>query len=307
LEFPREPGSQTSQELGGIDGRLVTRNLDQLSPHPSYARHGLSVQPFKLAALAELGELAFQHPIVITRDGLIMDGYARWELAKAKGRPTLLCLEYEFTVEQALEWLIQMHHSSHGFCAFIRIELALELEPYFQKKATLNQQAGAREKGSSKLTIAEKVNSRKEVARLAHASLGNVHKVKHILAQGCRSLQEAVRSEEISINLADMWSDSTEAEQQERLRVLRIERGIRKKARQLVAAKRVEASCPADERVFSVLDLVRLMNQLTNIDPQQVNEVGSIEINVISGCGREIFVTEKFIEALTQQLEGPIA
>ena len=65
-----------------VKGQFVTCSVSELRPHPSYARHNLSVQAFKLAALAELGDLAFQYPLIITRNRLIVDGYGRWELAK---------------------------------------------------------------------------------------------------------------------------------------------------------------------------------------------------------------------------------
>jgi hypothetical protein len=39
------------------------------------------------------------------------------------------------------------------------------------------------------LTGSEKVNSRTEVARVAQVSVGNVHKVKRILAHGCSPLK----------------------------------------------------------------------------------------------------------------------
>ena len=127
--------------------------------------------------------------------GATDDGYGRWELAKRKGRPTLQCVEYDLTEQQALKWLIQTHRPSQGLSDFIRIELALDLELYFHEKAVLNQQVGDRCKVLSKLTAAEGVNSRREVARVADVSLGNVHKVKHILAHACSSLQEAARTQ----------------------------------------------------------------------------------------------------------------
>ena len=249
-----------------IQGRLVSCNTNELHPHPSYARHNLSVQAFKLAASAGHGDLAFQYPLIITRDRSIVDGYGRWELAKQKDRPTLQCVEYDLAEQQALKWLIQTHRPSQGLSDFVRIELALDLEPYFQEKAVLNQQAGGCGKGLSKLTAAERVNSRREVACVAQVSVGNVHKVKYILAHACSSLREAARAGEISINLTDKWSHEPEAEQREHLRLLRIERGIRKKARQLVAAHLVEPSASqANERVFKMLDLIRIANQLATI------------------------------------------
>ena len=75
--------------------RIVTCDPDELRPHPSYARHGLTVPADKLSALRQRGELAFVEHLTITRDRIIIDGYARWELAKELKRPILQCIEYE--------------------------------------------------------------------------------------------------------------------------------------------------------------------------------------------------------------------
>jgi hypothetical protein len=302
VENDATPLPRSDLDSNGIKGQFLTCSVCELRPHPTYARHNLSVQAHKLAALADLGDLAFQCPLIITRDRLIIDGYGRLELAKHEGRTTLQCVEYDLDEQEALKWLIQTHRPSPGLSDFIRIELALDLELYFQKKAVRNQQEGGRGKGLSKLTEAERVDSRREVARVAHVSLGNVHKVKRILAHACLSLLEAARTQEVSINLADKWSHEPETEQQEHLRLFRIEKGIRKKARQLVAAHLTQESmAKADDHVFRVSDLVRRLNQLTDTAPEQSNELGSIEINLVSGPGRAIFVTAELIEALRPQ------
>ena len=106
----------------------MARSVSDLRPHPSYARHKLSVQPSKLGALDERGDLGFSHPLMITQDKFIMDGYAGWELAKRRGRPTLNCIEDNLTAEEALEEFIRRHRRARGICDFIRIELALDLE-----------------------------------------------------------------------------------------------------------------------------------------------------------------------------------
>jgi hypothetical protein len=279
--------------------------VTELRPHPSYARHNLSVQPFKLAALEDLGNLGFSHPLLITQDKCIIDGYARWELAKRKGRPTLNCIEYDLTSEEALEELIRQHRRSQGLTDFIRIELALDLESYFKDKALLNRQTGGRLKGLSRLTVAEKVNSRAEVARIAQVSVGNVHKVKYILAHGRSSLKEAVRTGEISINLADKWSHEPESRQQEHLRVSRIERGIRRKARHLVAAELAHAArSTPDEQVVRLSDFVSLVSQLTTIAPQLSKELDSIEVKLVDGPGHAIFITGELIRALKSHQEA---
>ena len=283
--------------------RLVTRSVGELKPHPSYARHNLSVPAFKLASLEEQGEVGFSYPILITQDNCIVDGYARWEFAKRTGRSTLNCIERHLTSGEALEELIRKHRRSQGLTDFIRIELALDLEPHFRHQALLNSQAGGRLKGLSKLTTAAKVNARTEIARVAQVSVGNVHKVKHILTYGCPALKEAARTKEISINLADKWSHQPDAKQQEHLRLIRIEPGIRKKARQSVAdIARLENS-QSNPRVFRLSDLAEMARGLGETTPVPPHELGAIEINIVSGSGKAIFVTQELMAALSRQPE----
>ena len=233
--------------------------------------------------------IAFCDPIVITGDRIIIDGYARWELAKRTGRRMLDCFQYELSSEDGLEELIRTHGASPGFTDFVRIELALDLEPHFREKALMNQQAGGKGKGLSKLTIAQRVNTRREVARLAGVSSGNVRKVKNILTHACSSLRQAAQAEEVSINLADMWCLEPEAQQQEHLRLMRIDRGIKRKARNLVAA--YLATVPPSRRDCQMMKLSDLIGLL--------NDIGSIEVEIIDAPGRTMFVTKELIQWLT--------
>src|SRR4051812_42606899 len=109
--------------------RLVTLPLDQLSPHPSYLKHQLSVSVAQLTALSALGDLAFEQPIIVTQAGIVIDGYARWELARKQGRQSILCLEYQLSAEEALHRLIVSHRPSKGFTGYSRSLLALDLKP----------------------------------------------------------------------------------------------------------------------------------------------------------------------------------
>ena len=77
--------TETGRPQDDIHGRLVTRSVDEIRPHPSYLRHHLAVSASQLSALEERGDLAFKEPIVITRNGFIVDGYARRELARLQG------------------------------------------------------------------------------------------------------------------------------------------------------------------------------------------------------------------------------
>ena len=92
-----------------------------------YVRLRLTVPASKLSALAEQGELAFREPLAITRERIVIDGYARWELARLKRRLVLPCVEYELTEEEAIRWLLQKHRRSNGMNDFCRILLARNL------------------------------------------------------------------------------------------------------------------------------------------------------------------------------------
>jgi hypothetical protein len=90
-------GIDSAQSEFERPNRTVTCAPYDLSPHPSYSRHGLTVPVSRLSGLRELGALAFVEPLTVTRDRTIIDGYARWELAKEAGRTSLSCIEYELS------------------------------------------------------------------------------------------------------------------------------------------------------------------------------------------------------------------
>ena len=280
--------------------QLAVRSLDELRPHPSYVKHGLSVPAFKIAALDRLGNLAFQDPIVVTQDLLIIDGYARWELAKKRGMATLLCLVYQRTEDEALRDFLWRHRRLEGLNDFTLIELSRNLKLFSAEKARLHQQAGGQRKGSAKLEASERVDSRKERARILVVSEGNVSKVDRILDHGCPSTKQAARDREISIHKAEKWSCQTEAQQIENLRTLRIERGVRRKARNLVAE--VLASQP-DEVVLTTAHFQRLLQRVSTMSPEQSKAFGPVVFGRLHVPGKRIYVTDELIQACKPQQE----
>ena len=197
--------TQCKPQWDGNRGRLVTRHPDELRPHPSYLRHQLTVPTAELSALAEQGDEAFREALVITRDRIVMDGYALLELARQQGRPTLPCIELDLNEAEGLQWLLWKSRRSNGLNAFSRILLALDLEPGLREKARSNQQAGGQNQGSSKLTEGERLDVRSEVARAASVSTGNVTKVKQIMKTPNPKITEALRANQTSIHKAWQW------------------------------------------------------------------------------------------------------
>jgi hypothetical protein len=276
-----------------IPGRMLTCRVDELRPHPSYERHGFTVPASQLSALAGRGDLAFNEPLVVTRQRTIIDGYALWKLAGQRGRTTLSCIEYDLTDTEALRWLLEKHCRSDRLNAFCRIILALELEPWFKEQARSNQQVGGRSKGSSNLSEAEKVDVRSKIALAASASAGNVTKVKTLTATAGldRGLLEALRNGEVSIHRAWKWSREQPARQREALWDYRSNKGVRQAIRLLVLTHRAKGSVDA----LALTDLVTCLSALNG------NQICSVNLIVIKTTEIALAVTEGLLEALRIQ------
>src|ERR1019366_10568679 len=154
---------------------------DALNPHPSLLKHDLMPTNERLLALEKLGEALFEQPLLITKQNLIVDGYARWLIARRQQRAMLLCFECQLTEQEALQRILQTHRRPEWLNAFSRVQLALDLEPWFRARALANQSAGGKGKGSSKLTEDRRLDCRKQIATITGVSTGNVTKVKQII------------------------------------------------------------------------------------------------------------------------------
>ena len=71
--------------------RVEMRPTDSLKPHPSLLKQDLRPTNERLLALQKLGEAIFLQPLLITNEGLLVDGYARWLIARGQQRATMLC------------------------------------------------------------------------------------------------------------------------------------------------------------------------------------------------------------------------
>ena len=99
---------------------------------------------------------------------------------------------------------------------FSRILLALDLEPELKEKARQNQSLGGQGKGSSNLTEAARLDVRNAIAKIAGVSVGNITKVKQVLAAAPPNIISALRGRELSIHRAWSWCKLS-AENQENL------------------------------------------------------------------------------------------
>jgi hypothetical protein len=285
--------SGTDRQLDDYRGRFVTYRPDELRVYPSYIRHNLAVHACQLSAVAELGDLVFREPLLITHDHIILDGIARWTLARLRGQPTLTCIEYVMTEADALQYIVQRHRRSDGLNDFIRICLALELEPSLKAKGRTKQQAGSENRGSSNLTEGGRLNVRKEIARIAGVSVGNVTKVKQLTMTAHSDIIKALRDKELSIHRAWLLSKFSPEEQRDKLWLNQSERGVGKTIRHLLAPHLPKSS----PFVAKLDDLIELVSAL------QLGELGSVRVVSINVPGKAIFVTEELFRTLEAQKE----
>ena len=151
----------------------------------------------------------------------------RWQLAAREGRPSVACIEYDLSDEQALTFMLDKHRRSDRLNDFCRILLVLQLEPHWRARARQHQ-AGAR-KLSSQLTKAGPIDVRAEIARA-----GNVTKVKQLLETATPAVREALRRGEIRIHRAWRWRQLGADRQNQQLHQYRHRKDIRHTIRHLL-------------------------------------------------------------------------
>jgi ParB-like chromosome segregation protein Spo0J len=196
--------------------RPEVRSIAEIQPLPALKRCGLLPTEVQLTDLRECGDELFDEPLVITESGFLIDGHKRWMIARERGVPELACLILHADSDEALCRVLERARSRNWLNAYCRIELALCLEQSFLNKAKDHQRAAGCEKQLAKLPEAERIDVRKELARLAGCSEGSVRKVRFILSHGIRRLQEESRRGSITIHaawkVAKLRSDDQERE-----------------------------------------------------------------------------------------------
>ncbi|MGA2904334.1 MAG: hypothetical protein ABSD98_10915 [Candidatus Korobacteraceae bacterium] len=154
-------------------------------------------------------------PILITTNGTILAGFGRWRLAVFERRHEIHCLEYQFSEDDSLQFMLRHHQTRRGWNAFFRIRLALTLEPYFQQRALENMRAGGKYKGLANLPEAQHLDVRQEIADLAAVGTRNVSNVKTILKNAHPRLITALLNGTLTINGAMQFCKLSKAQQLE--------------------------------------------------------------------------------------------
>jgi DNA modification methylase len=142
---------------------------------------------------------------IITWNGFIIDGHNRYEIALKWD------LDYEtesksFKDESGVkEWMILNQFGRRNLSNYQRSVLALELKDVFTKRAEENLKLSGKNFGKGLQISAKpikKVDTRKEIAKVANVSHDTIEKVKKIEAVATPEVKAQLSTGEISINQA---------------------------------------------------------------------------------------------------------
>lgn len=295
MTIQKRDGVTFAQSTSPSATGLVVRSTNELRKHPAYSELQLSVSPVQFASIKRLGESALRDPLLVTRQGIIIDGHARKEYADSLGISTLLCVELDVSEEEALQVILNKHRRSAGWNDYNRIRMASRLKEVIRERARANQQAGGRLKGSSKLTEA---NVRKEIARAADVCEGNVTKVDQ-LCNADPEVLTALASDEISINRAWRWRQLTCQQQRERLRQHRL-RKLARKVCTLVHKHR--ARTEAEIKSLMPAELKHFIQDLSTLRMSNSADLELIPILPINAPGPIVFLTTELYELFSHMM-----
>jgi hypothetical protein len=246
----------------------VVRCPKQLRLHRALEELGWTNPIDEFNDAARLKGQSIPEPILITTNGTVLAGFGRWRLALFELRDKIPCIEYPLSEDESLEFILSHHQTRCGWNAFVRIRLALTLEPNLQQRALDNMRAGGKYKGWANLPEAQHIDVRQEIARAAGVGARNVSNVRTILLTAHLRLIEALRDNTLTINRAIQFCKVPRAEQLEQFIRYSEERATNKVIRRSIPK-------PKEERAG--LDVVALLDALQH---QEARRPGSVAVRV---------------------------
>jgi len=145
---------------------------------------------------------------LLTWNGWIIDGHNRFEICEGNGIE-YRTQEMDFEDEDAVKiWMIRNQFGRRNLDAYTRAKLAIELKGLFAAKAKENMSTGGGDKVSDSARAGcqnsdnpiKRIDTKKELARIAGTSHDTIAKVERIERDATPEIKEALRTSAISIN-----------------------------------------------------------------------------------------------------------
>jgi hypothetical protein len=286
-----QPQSFNPIAMNRLEGRPVVRSPEQLRLHRALEELGWTGVIDEFNDAARLTSTLVTEPILITTNGTILAGFGRWRAAVFGDRHEINCIEYPLSEDEALKFILTHHQTRCGWNAFVRIHLALKLEPYFQQRAFGNMRVGGKHKGWANLPEAQHIEVRQEIARAAGVCARNVSNVKTILQTAHPRLKEALRDGTLRINRAIQFCKLPRVEQLEQFIRYSEERATNKVIRQSIAR-------PKEEKIIP--DVVTVLDALQQ---QEVRQPGSVALRFGRHKRTVVLIGQDLLTGLRSQKE----
>lgn len=162
------------------------------------------IPPLSEAERSQLEESCIKYGIkdsIKVWGDIIVDGHNRYEIAKKHGlKFRVTDMKFNNSNEARL-WIVENQFSRRNLSVYDRCALALKFKPLFIKKAKANQERTAENRVCQK-SDKQRMNTNKELAKIAGVSHDTIHKVAVIEEDGDQELIAQIRNGDISINEA---------------------------------------------------------------------------------------------------------
>ena len=285
---PRQSFNPTA--ISRLEWRPVVRSPQQLRLHPAMKELCWTGVIDELNDAARLKDHSVPEQVHITTNGTILAGFGLWRSAVLDGRHEINCIEYPLNEDQALQFILTHHQTRCGWNDFVRIRLALTLEPNLQQSALDNMRAGGKYKGLASLPEAQRIDVRQEIANIAGTGTRNVTKAKAILRSGHPRLIDSLANGTLRIHRAMQWCRLPKAQQLEELTQYTFERAKNKVIRKAVGFKESRIS----------LDILAVLNALPQ---QEARKPGSVVVRQGRRQHTVILIGQDLLTALHPQTE----
>ena len=174
---------------------------------------------------------------ILTWQGFIIDGHNRYEIAQTHGLPFGTEEKYFKDENEVRAWMILNQFGRRNLSNYQRSVLALELEYVYQAMAKDNlskagQSYSPKEPLEKSTKVTKKIDTRKELAKVANVSDNTIAKVKTIQQKAAPEIKAKLETGELSINQAYQ-----EIKKEEKIEAKQIER---KKAAEQGAKRKID-------------------------------------------------------------------
>jgi hypothetical protein len=184
----------------GLGGQRAVCSPGALRLHPAF--NDLNLAGWLISSESEGKPCNVNEPILSTKRGILLAGFADWHAAVLAGEAAIDCTDFIIDDDAALRLILSLHRQRSAWNDFTRTELALQQGPYFQAKALANLSSGGKHKGLANLPEAEHIVVRDKIGDLAGVSPRTVSNVKIILKKAHPSLIAALHNGVITTNRA---------------------------------------------------------------------------------------------------------